>query len=171
MRMRSTALPTWHRTGNCTAKSELPTSGVEPAGSRIIVFLFDEQFLLSPVCGYQPFVPALSHFQGVILAFPQAYIVRDGGKERKGKERGEDGKGVRKKGRKKQVQTRNSSFDSCSVSQANLEKLVTTSYVQNMLISIPTLIQTFKPYCSYEKGVHTARQTRPAILPHHTSTA
>jgi hypothetical protein len=48
---------------------------------RIIIFLFDEHFLLSPVCGYQPFVLALSHFQGVILAFLQAYIARDGGKE------------------------------------------------------------------------------------------
>jgi hypothetical protein len=47
---------------------------------------------LSPVCGYQPFVPALSHFQGVILAFPQAYIVRDGGKERKGKRRRWEGR-------------------------------------------------------------------------------
>jgi hypothetical protein len=53
-------------------------------------------------------------------------------------------------------------------SQANLEKHVTTWHVQNMLISISTLIQTFKPHCSYaKKRVHPAKRTRTAT--YHTT--
>ena len=117
---------------------------------------------MSPVCGYQPFVSCIIAFSRRYFSISPSIHCKGW---RKGKDIREERKGERRKDGEKQLQTCSSNFDSRSVlSQANLEKHVTTSHVQNMLIFISTLIQILKSHCSYNEKKCT-QQDEPAQQP------